>query len=386
MLRAIIKPPLSVPLRRLYSSAAQASARESIISRKVVDPKILKFAQAKAQPIKLHDLVKYRNSPGRQPPLPDLLDNAKYLISELTERMAKRLDHLRTLPLIVVLNPHISEVYAKYYNSFAVVSTLEPPKTAEENEEFVGVLGKMMAEHEDVVPILSMGLAQTRETLGLDRINQFLWDHLQARIGSRLITQHHIQLTNPVGPNFVGCIQTDLSPGKMCEKVVETINGLTHIQFGFTPFIKIDMGYEVEIAYPPEHLEYMLTELLKNAFMAHCSSGEQVADMSPITVTVIKSGQGVIVRLRDRGGGIQPENEEDVFKFAYTTVDREGEGLVEGVDSSLGGLGFGLPLSKAYAEFFGGSLQLQSYHGWGTDVYLTLRSPMVQGFYRDVDC
>jgi signal transduction histidine kinase len=40
--------------------------------------------------------------------------------------------------------------------------------------------------------------------------------------------------------------------------------------------------------------------------------------------------------------------------------------------SSIAGLGYGLPLSRAYAEYFGGSIAVQSLWGWGTDVYLTL--------------
>lgn len=35
--------------------------------------------------------------------------------------------------------------------------------------------------------------------------------------------------------------------------------------------------------------------------------------------------------------------------------------------------GFGLPTSRAYAEYLGGSLRLQSLQGIGTDVYLRLR-------------
>lgn len=35
--------------------------------------------------------------------------------------------------------------------------------------------------------------------------------------------------------------------------------------------------------------------------------------------------------------------------------------------------GFGLPTSRAYAEYLGGSLSLQSMQGIGTDVYLRLR-------------
>ena len=35
--------------------------------------------------------------------------------------------------------------------------------------------------------------------------------------------------------------------------------------------------------------------------------------------------------------------------------------------------GFGLPTSRAYAEYLGGSLSIQSMQGIGTDIYLRLR-------------
>ena len=37
------------------------------------------------------------------------------------------------------------------------------------------------------------------------------------------------------------------------------------------------------------------------------------------------------------------------------------------------GYGFGLPTSRAYSEYLGGSLQICSMQGLGTDVYLRLR-------------
>lgn len=41
--------------------------------------------------------------------------------------------------------------------------------------------------------------------------------------------------------------------------------------------------------------------------------------------------------------------------------------------SPMHGFGFGLPTSRAYAEYLGGSLTLESMQGIGTDVYLRLR-------------
>ena len=44
-----------------------------------------------------------------------------------------------------------------------------------------------------------------------------------------------------------------------------------------------------------------------------------------------------------------------------------------GSSNALAGLGYGLPLGRAYAEYFGGGLSVQSLSGWGADVYLRLR-------------
>jgi len=38
----------------------------------------------------------------------------------------------------------------------------------------------------------------------------------------------------------------------------------------------------------------------------------------------------------------------------------------------MAGLGYGLPMSKVYAEFFGGNLDFVSLAGHGCDVYLRL--------------
>lgn len=40
----------------------------------------------------------------------------------------------------------------------------------------------------------------------------------------------------------------------------------------------------------------------------------------------------------------------------------------------LAGLGFGLPLTRIYAAYFGGSCDLVSLTGWGTDAYVILRT------------
>ena len=43
-----------------------------------------------------------------------------------------------------------------------------------------------------------------------------------------------------------------------------------------------------------------------------------------------------------------------------------------GRGSPLAGLGYGLPISRSYARYFGGDLVIVSMEGYGTDAYLHL--------------
>lgn len=187
----------------------------------------------------------------------------------------------------------------------------------------------------------------------------------------------------------------------------------------------IDGEPETTFAYVPVHLEYIITELLKNAFRATVESGRS---QEPVVITVAAEPEssratsngsgpganlnakhqsglppedaaigpfddpapGVTIRIRDRGGGISPEVLPNIWSYSFTTFSdadevpgqTPGSGNIDGLNaisgaggenSSIAGLGYGLPLGRAYAEYFGGGIAVQSLYGWGCDVYLRLK-------------
>lgn len=188
------------------------------------------------------------------------------------------------------------------------------------------------------------------------------------------------------------------------------------------PRWEIDGDPDTTFAFVPNHLEYIVTELLKNAFRATVESG---MTREPVVITVApeppaerKAGAaggpddvrlgvpqdergrftsdairplddnapGVTIRIRDRGGGINPDVLPNIWSYSFTTVSEEddvpGGASIDALNvisstsnggSSIAGLGYGLPLSRAYAEYFGGGVAVQSLYGWGTDVYLRLK-------------
>ena len=90
-----------------------------------------------------------------------------------------------------------------------------------------------------------------------------------------------------------------------------------------------------------------------------------------------------------QGGGVPAEDQKLIFNYGFTTArHRKASGKIGGLgalsapdlfpqetgESPMAGLGFGLPLSRLYTEYFGGKLDMTVMHGYGTDVYVHLNS------------
>jgi 26S proteasome regulatory subunit T1 len=168
-------------------------------------------------------------------------------------------------------------------------------------------------------------------------------------------------------------------------------------------------------SYVPVHLEYIITEILKNSFRAtvehqnkrHGSS----SSLPPVVITIAPSRLSsdpdssiktsfLSMRIRDQGGGVTPSNMARIFSYAFTTAGRGAESnfsgdddgggpyaaqhigggaAIGGQDSSGGnlfgeiagkglqtgmgtiaGLGYGLPMSRLYTKYISLS------HGFGS--------------------
>lgn len=270
-------------------------------------------------------------------------------------------------------------------------------------------------------------------------MTRFLDEHLRARIGTRLIAEQHIALHVSSQPHqdpqtsesvydnssYIGVIDTALQPASIINSCGNFVSEICELKYGVRPSWIIDGEPGTTFAYVPVHLEYIITELLKNAFRATVESGRSD---EPIVITIaaepesprggpsisdrrraedkgieegvdgnssIKpfedSAPGVTIRIRDRGGGISPEVLPNIWSYSFTTFSDEDElpgqtpgsgstdalnaisGAGGGEGSSIAGLGYGLPLGRAYAEYFGGGIAVQSLYGWGCDVYLRLK-------------
>ena len=155
------------------------------------------------------------------------------------------------------------------------------------------------------------------------------------------------------------------------------------------PVIQFEGDLDARTIGIPVHLDYVMTELLKNSFRAttemflsrHPTGSAE--DLPPIIVTLSSGPSQITIRIRDEGGGIPPENMSQIFSYAFTSVPAQSDEAQSGDDAStcglsssmgtLAGLGYGLPLSRLYLNYFGDSdLDIESLYGYGCDTFVKL--------------
>ncbi|KAK4985015.1 hypothetical protein LTR50_006235 [Elasticomyces elasticus] len=435
-------------MRRQLVSKATHSERSAVVARqrwqstvqvkKVTDGDIARLAAKPLHPLTLTDLVQH----GR-PPLSAsaLFHSANFTLSILPSRLAHRIQSLRSLPFIVVANPHVSKIHNNYVHSLGTLLPYSEKRieSLEDEIEFTKVMADLVQIHSNTISILARGFLEARKYISPQEVTRFLDEHLRARIGTRLIAEQHIALHFSSKPHndlsdsdihdqdhssYIGVIDTALKPADIIRSCEGVVGEICELRYGVRPTVVLNGEPETTFAHVPMHLEYIITELLKNAFRATIERG---MEREPIEVTIApapeeldktitnfdqgsvnaasksdrpavaasgnirpleRSTPGVTIRIRDRGGGISPENYAKLWDYGFTTFNEDqiddsvsGGGNTDalsaisgvGGGSSLAGLGYGLPLGRAYAEYFGGGIAVQSLWGWGADVYLSLR-------------
>ncbi|KAK9251794.1 mitochondrial branched-chain alpha-ketoacid dehydrogenase kinase-domain-containing protein [Lipomyces tetrasporus] len=398
-------------IRRLFTCSmvpSKFSLEEPVFTNFDVNEVIGSYARnvtTKTSSFNFQDLIQF----GR-PPIPNeaLIQNARTIREIILTSLSRRTLALRNLPYIMMLNPNISQIYNKYLHSVNMVyDSGAKLETKEDNEMFVQALQIVVETHTNAIPTLAKGFAESQTYISGDTTNRFLDAHLHDRIGTRLLSKHHIALTKQSAPSatpdprFIGLVDTQLSPAALCHEITWFLSDVCDLQYGMRPCMTIDVGEDVTVAYIPEHLEYILTELLKNSFRATIEHFLRMTPASqyrskhgaptgtvphPVVVTIVRTATGVVIRLRDRGGGIEEENLKRIWGYSESTFEEEERDGFKTLNtpppsvtgtggSSMGGLGFGLPLSRAYAEYFGGSIDLETCFGWGTDVYVNIKTP-----------
>ncbi|KAJ9071142.1 hypothetical protein DSO57_1000148 [Entomophthora muscae] len=405
-----IKPYRNYDFPKSYSLNKNHPTAQKVVS--FYDEEINKYASKPISPVKFQDLLRF----GHPPLSPEkLVTSAQHVLKELPPRLAKRVQAFQNLPYIVGINPHLAYVYGLYYESFEYLRSYPEIKTSEDNIKFVDDLLTVVKSFADVIPRLSQGFRECQRYMSEEAIQNFLDGMIRARIGIRLIAEQHIALHHNLGPEHVGILNTALQPGQLFKSTGKLVEQICEINYGVSPKLELSGHVDAKFKYCPVHLEYIAIELLKNAFRATAEfyQKENISkhgspnysselDLPPVTVTIAKDQPQICLLISDRGGGIPLSHMPHIFQYSFTTVSSfdstdgsdssAGAGNIfdiqskmamqSGIGGPMAGLGYGLPMTRIYAQYFGGGLEVQSIEGYGTDVYLTL--PNIHENMQDV--
>ncbi|KLO17175.1 alpha-ketoacid dehydrogenase kinase [Schizopora paradoxa] len=385
------------------------------------------YGQQTARPLTLSRLLSFGNPVTQD----SILSSASYALSEIPRRLSRRIRSLESLPFIVGTNPHVSRTLDAYRRSFEWLATYPAVRTLRDNADFATQLEHLVHSHANDIPTMAKGFQECYRYMTPGAINEFLDTAIRNRIAVRLIAEQHIALSHALSEyghqgKHDGVVDMKCSPADMVRACSVIVSEMCEATFGASPEVVIDGHVDSTFAYVPVHLQYVLTELLKNAFRAtvekHWRSHglSSASDLPPVLVTISPPPRipGIVrpsymsIRVRDEGGGVSPHNMARVFSYAFSTAKRSaqhadedagggpyaaqqiggnaatmevgakgdaglfsemtGKGIQAGV-GTLAGLGYGLPMSRLYARYLGGSLDLFSLDGWGTDAFLKLR-------------
>ncbi|KIK62453.1 hypothetical protein GYMLUDRAFT_41901 [Collybiopsis luxurians FD-317 M1] len=273
------------------------------------------------------------------------------------------------------------------YYAAPLSSTIEwPPEVRDYNSRFTKMLEIIKTRHDPTVTTVAQGVlewkrSQRARNIGLD-MQQWLDRFYLSRIGIRFLIGQHIALnTQEPHPDYVGIICTNANVHDIIEEAIENARFVCeeHYALFSSPPVQLICPKNLTFPYVPGHLSHIIFELLKNSLRAVVERHGVGADkFPPIKVIVVEGTEDITIKISDEGGGIARSAMGLIWTYMYTTMKLgPGEGLDEGFRDSdfkapMAGFGYGLPLSRLYARYFGGDLRLISMDGFGTDVYIHL--------------
>lgn len=378
-----------------------------------------------ARPISLRQLMVFGRSLNEQ----RLISSANYVRTELPRRIAHRIRDMQTLPYCVVANPHFNDVYELYYDAFDKFRRVPEIRSLEENDSFCRAISTTLKAHLSVIPKLAMGILQVSadDMLPAEELDRFMNAILRSRISRRVIAEQHLSLTETfhspsfspgvkvpdsdfVGKVFLKCNAADVI--QRCGKAVLDLARSAYGEDVALPEIRLAGHQDANFPFILSHIEYIIGELLRNSVQSvierQIQDGRAERPPPPIEVTICESSKHVEIRVSDQGGGIPRDVLPHLWSFCkgpksqqilanLTRVPRMAATLQEvRVDEPPAGevkasaatasyvsslssltsrppnlrLGMGLPLSRIYAEYWAGALELQSLWGYGVDVFL----------------
>ena len=208
--------------------------------------------------------------------------------------------------------------------------------------------------------------------------------------------------------DYVGEVFLRCNAREVVEDCGQRARGLAAKAYGVQcplPEIVMDGHLDATFPYILSQLQYIIGEIIRNSIQAVVEKHSNFpGNPPPIKVLICEAPQHVIIRISDQGGGVPKDVLPDLWSFSkgprsqthlqnfrqvpkmaatmqeleYTGLESQGKRSYDSSLSSLTSrppnlrLGIGLPMSRVYAEYWAGSLELHSLEGYGVDSFLEI--------------
>jgi len=386
------------------------------------DTLVRQYAQQKPTSVSLHTLLQTakgellgRDKVTAQPPycisgLTEkervLLQTASFIRRELPIRLAHRILELEKAPYMRDM-PSVKIVKETYIDSFLKILQFPEITSLEREQRFSKLVEGLYEKHSHVLLHMARGAFELRNRIRsgeivlnlrggqgctfdtLLELHEFLDRFYTSRIGIRVLASQYLAIRGDSSPDFIGIICCNTSPAKCLQMAVDDASFICSRRYGDAPSVEIHGCLDMTFSYIPSHLHYILLELVKNSMRATIEhhGSEDVDSWPPVRVIISdgKENEDVVIKISDQGGGIPRSHMDKIWSYLFTTADphiqqgmlaldsNSGATMDHGIDSPIAGLGYGLPISRSYARYFGGDLEILSMEGHGTDAYIYLR-------------
>ncbi|CAM9902329.1 unnamed protein product [Ascophyllum nodosum] len=325
---------------------------------------------------------------------------ASFLHRELPIRLAHRVRDLESVPDMLV-QKSVQQVREWYVISYKEIRDFPKPSNPELEAKFAELLKGIYQRHAPVLLTMARGVWELRESFAskdshkrsrnrfsdfydLERTHHFLDGFYMSRIGIRILIGHYIALQDSCHDDWIGMVCQQTSPVAIAEAAIQDAKFVCTRQYGDAPDVTLHGRLDLTFSYVPSHLHYIMLELIKNSMRATVDfHGLDEMDNNPIRVVIAdgEDNEDVVIKVADEGGGIRRSNMTRIWSYLFTTADPSVQkGFIDAEqgesdhakESPLAGLGYGLPISRSYARYFGGDLSIVSMEGYGTDAFVHL--------------
>ena len=318
----------------------------------------------------------------------DMLDPqriAKFLHVEVPIRMAERIRWIREIENWQDI-PELVEIEDAHVHVFRDFRMVQRKPTL---DAFTAVVERAMQKQEPVRLKVALAMHRLHTQRGDDFTSEFIdpWldNFLLNCIGTEMLMSQYLACVIMESDNkpqkLAGIVDPDCDVAQICRETAMHVQEITEEHTGRTPKIEVKEFQDKAVprfSYIPGFLRFIMTEVLKNSCRAtaEVARSDREVQKRPIEVIVCADDHEVAIRVCDRARGIPFGVGQKVWSYLYTTAGKgkgpTGKGYAD-TATSLAGYGIGLPLSRLYARYFGGSLKLVSLPGYGTSVDLFLR-------------